>query len=249
MEYIKKHKLTSFIILVFIIIVGFGYFIYNLFIGSSGLPVYGDRLDGIKDLPITDEQIDSIVADLEKENYVIKVTKPYLSGKIFKVIITVADNIDLATGKKLADRAIAPLTDEQKEFYDVEVFVKKNFNCTLEATGKVDEDGNFVDDVKVKFMTDLSNVEGVVEYGISDKNTVEYNKEQTTTVSEDGEHIVYGYVKDKASEYKCSIKIVKKSGENSSESSTINSITTRSYPIIAYRKQGANSSFVWTKDR
>ena len=249
MEYIKKHKLTAFIILVYIIVIGFGFFIYNLFIGSSGLPVYGDRLDGIENVPITDEQKNTIVANLEKENNVIKVTEPYLTGKIFKVVITVTDDIDLAPGKKLADKVIEPLTDEQKEFYDVEVFIRKNYNCTLEATGKVDEDGNFVDDVKVKFLNDLSKVEGALDYGIMSKDSKEYNKEQNLTITEDGDHIVYGFVKDKASEYKCSIKVVKKSGEDSTESSTINSITTRSYPIIAYRKQGVNSSFVWTKDR
>ena len=249
MEYIKKHKLTSFIILVYIVVIGFGFFIYNLFIGSSGLPVYGDRLDGIEDVPITDEQKTKIVEDIAKENFVIKVKEPYLSGKILKVIITVADTAEIAPSKQLADRVTAQLTDEQKAFYDVEVFITKNYNCTLEATGKVDEDGNFVDTVKVKFKEDLKKVDGVEDYGLIEKSSAEYNKEQTLTISEDGEHIVYGYTKDKAGESKCSIKIVMKTGENSTESSTINSITSRNFPIIAYRKQGASTSFVWTKDR
>ena len=102
MEYIKKHKLTSFIILVYIIVIAFGFFVYNLFIGSSGLPVYGDRLDGIEDVPITEEQTKKIVSDLKSEKIVTKVKDPYLSGKIFKVIITVTDDADLKSGKALA---------------------------------------------------------------------------------------------------------------------------------------------------
>ena len=66
MEYIKKHKLTAFIVFVYIIVIAFGFFVYNLFIGSSGNPVYGDRLDGIEDVPITDEQKDKIAAEIEK---------------------------------------------------------------------------------------------------------------------------------------------------------------------------------------
>ena len=90
MEYIKKHKLTAFIILVYIIVIAFAYFIFKLFIGSSGLPVYGDRLDGIENVPITDDQKDAIVAKLSESDFVLKVTKPYLNGKILKVIVTIA---------------------------------------------------------------------------------------------------------------------------------------------------------------
>ena len=79
MEYIKNHKLTIFIIIVYIVLVAFAYFLYKLFIGSSGLPVYGDRLDGIEKVPITEEQIAQIKDEIEKEDFVLKVTKPYLN--------------------------------------------------------------------------------------------------------------------------------------------------------------------------
>ena len=248
MEYIKKHKLTSFIILVYIIVIAFGFFVYNLFIGSSGLPVYGDRLDGIEDVPISEEQTKKIVDDLKSEKIVAKVKEPYLSGKIFKVIITVTDEADVKSGKALASKVTAVLTEEQKNFYDVEIFVTKEYACTLEATGKVDEDGNFTDDVVVTFEKDLGDIESILEYGMASKDSKTYNKETKITVTEDGEHIIYGYTKDKGGEHKCSIKIVKKSAENSTKTDTINSIKTRSYPIIGYQKQGTNK-IVWTKDR
>ena len=87
MEYIKNHKLTVFIIIVYIIVVAFAYFLYKLFIGSSGLPVYGDRLDGIEDVPISEEQINTIKDEIEKTDFVLKVTKPYLNGKVLKVMM------------------------------------------------------------------------------------------------------------------------------------------------------------------
>lgn len=247
MNYMKKHKLTSFVILVYIIVIAFAYFIYKLFIGSSGLPVYGDRLDGIENVPITEEQKDKIVENISSSDFVLKVTRPYLNGKILKVVVTVGDNSDLNASKDLSSKVLEVLDDDQKAFYDIEYFVKKEYNCTLEATGKVDEDGNFIGDVKVNFLNDLSKSEFGVEYGISTGDEVNYDKEQTINVTEDGEHIIYGFTKDKTGESKCSIKIVKSTSEASVQNTTVNTITIdRDFPTIGYMKAGSNS-YVWAK--
>ena len=241
MDYIKRHKLTVFIILVWIIVIAFAYFIYKLFIGSSGLPVYGDRLDGIEKVPITEEQIKQIEDS-------IKVTKPYLSGKILKVIVTIADGEGENSAKALSTKVTDVLTDEQKAFYDIEFYVTKHYNCTLEATGTVDEEGNFTEDVTVKFSSDLSKNSNVSDYGLIDSKEKTYNKEQSFDITEDGEYIIYGYVNDGYKEQSCSIKITKKGTESGTAKETVNSITTRSFPIIGYRKYGTQD-FVWTKTR
>ena len=116
MDFIKKHKLTTFIIFVYIVIIGFLFFIYNMFIGSNGMPVYGDRLDGIDEVPITDEQYNKIVTDLSSETNVISVSEAKLSGKILNVIITVGDNVETASAKSLAEKVDNNLTEEQKNF-------------------------------------------------------------------------------------------------------------------------------------
>lgn len=250
MGYIRKHKLTSFIILVYIIVIGFAFFIYKLFIGSSGYPVYGDRLDGIEDVPITEEQIEKIENSILEDDAVIKVTKPYLKGKILKVVVTMADLAYAEFAKGHADKVTAFLTDEQKAFYDIEVYITKFYDCTLEATGKMDEDGNFIDKVTVKFKNDLSENEYTLDYGIGDTTTVTYNKEQEYEITEDGQYIVYGYTKDKGGEISCSIQINKKTPEEqiTTEKQTITSATTRSFPLIGYKKAGVDG-FVWTKSR
>ena len=247
MNYIKKHKLTSFVILVYIILIAFLYFIYKLFIGSSGLPVYGDRLDGIENVPITDEQINKISEEISKSDFVLKVTKPYLKGKILKVIVTVTDNANLAASKELSTKVPSILDEDQKAFYDIEFFIKKPYNCTLEATGKMDDEGNFVDDVEVKFLNDLSKSDFDIDYGLATTDNGEFNKTQKITVKDDGEHIIYGITKDKSGNSKCSIKIVKKAEEVKVDESTINTITIeRDFPSIGYMKAGTNA-FVWTK--
>ena len=249
-SYIKKHKLTSFIILVYIIVIGFAFFLYKLFIGSSGKPVYGDRLDGIEKVPITEEQITAMVDGIKGNEQVLKVTKPYLNGKILKVIIYMADAAEVEPSKALVDLVYNNLTDEQKAFYDVEVYVTKFYDCTLEATGKQDEEGYFVENVIVKFSSDLSENEYTLEYGLTNVQGVDYNKKQEFEITEDGEFIIYGYTKDKIGEASCSIQINKKTPQEhvDTKSQKITSVTTRSFPMIAYRKAGS-ASFVWTKAR
>lgn len=248
MKYIKNHKLTVFLILVYIIVVICAYALYNMFIGSSGLPVYGDRLDGIEEVEISKEQYTKIKKDIEDTGLAVKVNEPYLSGKTLEVVITVGDSVALKSAKELANKITENLTDDQNDFYDVQVFIKKNYNCNINATGKMNEDGTFTDKVVIEFADDLSKNNAVVEYGLSKSNKVDYNKEQQITIEEDGTYTIYGYTKDKVGENSCNIKIVKKASENNVEEDTVSSLGNTSFPIIGYKKYGTKN-YVWTKDR
>ena len=64
MNYIKKHKLNCFIILAYTIVIVFGFVIYKMFLGNSGLPVYGDRLDDIQSVPIEEEKYSKIQEEI-----------------------------------------------------------------------------------------------------------------------------------------------------------------------------------------
>lgn len=244
MDFIKKHKLSAFIILVYIVVIVFGYFIYSLFIGSSGMPVYGERLDGIDKVTISAEQISNIETVIKKEENVVRVTKPYLSGKAFKVIITVKDTSEVAAAKALAAKIPENLNDEQKKFYDVEVFLNKDYNCTIMATGKMDEDGNFVDKIDIKFVNDLSSVSGL-SYGLSNTNEVTYSQKQTYDLKDDGTHTIYGFVKDGSLESTCSLKVTKKASEIDAKVETIKSREESKFPMIGYLRRGA-TKFTWT---
>ena len=249
MRFMRKHKLTTFIIIIYIAIIIVLYFLYKLFMGSNGLPVYGDRLDGIDAVPITQDQKDKLVADIKSVASVIKVSEPHLSGRTYNIVIYVNDTESVANAKKLVDKVTASLTEEQNNFYDVQVFITKRYACTLEATGIVDEDGNFTSDVKVKFKDDLSKDKDTLGYGLSMSKDKDYNAKSTIDVTTDGEFIVYGYTKDKGGESSCSIKIVKNSEKTKGvATTTIDSNTGRVMPIIGYKKKGSNN-YVWTKDR
>jgi hypothetical protein len=248
MGYIKKHKLSAFIIFVYIVLVVFAYFIYKLFIGSSGKAVYGNRLDGIEDVPITEEQKEELYNKISELDYVLSVTKPYLSGKIYKVVVTVKDTASVDQGRYVANLLEETITPEQRAFYDSEIYLNKYYSCSLEATGKVDEDGNFVEPVTVKFSDDLSKNDAVLEYGLSNTEELAYNKEQEYKISEDGEYIIYGFTRDSLENYSCSIKITKVTAEDNQSvvKTTVTSNMAQEYPIIGYRKYGTNT-YSWTK--
>lgn len=248
MNFVRKHKLTTFIIVAYIVVIAFSYFIYSLLIGSSGMPVYGDRLDGIESIPIQKEQYDKIVSNLSSDKSVLEVGTPSLNGKILQVVVTVGDLSGVEDAKTLANKVKDVLTDEQNSFYDIQVFIRKNYYCTLEVTGRIDDEGNFAQGVTVKFETDLSSNGLITDYGISTNNNKDYNKKQSVEIKDDGTYTVHGFVKNKlGEETTCNLKIVKKESDLG-EVQTINSQVTKSFPIIGYKRKATNS-FVWTKNR
>lgn len=240
--------MTTFIILVYIVFIGFGFFLYNMFIGSSGMPVYGDRLDGIENVPITADQLSKISDELSKSDLVLSVEKPYLNGKTLKVLFNVVDNADITKTKALTDIVKNNLTKEQNAFYDIEVFINKGYFCTLEAQGDMDENGVFTGNVEVRFKTNLGEDKNIVSYGLSTKNSKDYNNKQSLTIKDDGTYTIYGFVKDKGIETTCNIKIVKKNGKSETTKDILLSRTTSSFPIIGYKRK-ATDTFIWTKSR
>ncbi len=248
MDFIRQHKLTAFFIVLYIAAIVAGYFFYKELNEKAGAPTYGDRLAGIENVPITDEQKKSLVDKLKSYGNVISVSDPHLSGKTYNIVITVADVDTADNAKKLSEEVTKSLDDKQNAFYDVQVFITKKYNCTLEATGVADEDGVFTGDVKVKFERDVASDKQVLGYGITNSKKKDYNAKSEYTINTDGEFVIYGYTKDKVGESTCSIKIVRKSAKNSGIDSTINSTITKNFPIIGYKRKGSKS-FVWTKDR
>ena len=249
MNFLKRHKLATFFIVLYIAFIIVGYFLYSKYNEKAGAPVYGDRLDGIENVKITQEQKDNLVKKLMEVNEVLKVSEPHLSGRTYNIVITYTDKGSQSEAKKLAKIVTDSLTEDQNNYYDVQVFIKKMFNCNIEAIGKADEEGNFVGDVKVKFVNDMPNNKLALGYGLSTTDKKDYNAKTEIDLTTDGEYIIYGYTKDKIGESTCSLKVVRKTSKDvATKDYTINSLTSSSFPLIGYKRKG-NSSYVWTKER
>lgn len=121
-------------ILIFILlIVGvFGFMVVKAYLYPDDESlIYGDRLDGRGDLPITKEKKDEIVKIiLENEN--LTSASVDVQGKIINISITAAskeNNIDIL--KEISTELLGDFTEDEIAFYDFQFFIKNvdaNYN-------------------------------------------------------------------------------------------------------------------------
>lgn len=128
---LKNNQYTVIGIIAFIILILAGFMLYRFLFPNIGSPVYGNRLEGIEEVEITKTQITDLEKAL-KENPIVKGVTTNIKGKIFNVIITIADKTKVADAKKLTEVVVKGIKQEQKEYYDIQVFLK---NENEEASG------------------------------------------------------------------------------------------------------------------
>lgn len=123
-RYIKEHKIVVVAVILLIIIIIASFFLKNVLFSNSENAVYGDRLKGIDEVKITTSQEKDLISNLENESAV-KSAKYSLQGKIINVVITVNDDIGVDTAKSIANKTLESFDDDQKKYYDFQVFLKK----------------------------------------------------------------------------------------------------------------------------
>lgn len=124
MKFIKKNKYTIIAIIIFIILVLVAATAKNILVPDEGKAVYGDRLDGIKDHPLSEETLKGVDTKL-KENEKVTNSSSKLHGKIINIIITVTDDTSIEDAKKIASDTTNMFTNDELSFYSLQVFVKK----------------------------------------------------------------------------------------------------------------------------
>ena len=125
MKYIKKNKLTVFIIIIFAIMVIVGGYLYNMLFANGRSGIYGNRLDGIEEVEITKKQYKEIKTKLKENENVVEVSTD-LKGKIVNIIITVKDEVAKEDAKTIATTSLGVFDKEQLKNYDIQIFVKKD---------------------------------------------------------------------------------------------------------------------------
>lgn len=125
MDFIKKNKFTVVAIACFLLLVVILFQIKTIFFPDMGKAIYGNRLDGMKEVEITDKEIASL-KDTIKENESVQKVYAGVNGKIVNVIITVNDDLGLEQAKGLATVVYQEFDKDAQKFYDFQVFVQKN---------------------------------------------------------------------------------------------------------------------------
>ena len=121
MNFIKKNKFTIIAIILFILLVVVGVEVKNFLVPDEGKAVYGDRLDGIENYPLSDETLNGISTALKENEEV----SSKLHGKIINIIITVTADVSVNDAKTLASSVSAMFKDSELSFYSLQVYVKK----------------------------------------------------------------------------------------------------------------------------
>lgn len=129
LEYIKSHKIVvaaaAFAVLILLIL----FMIIKTFFQGDEKAIYGDRLKGMDAVKITEKEQKELIKKLEDDSAVSKCTYS-LQGKIINMVITVNDDVGVDTAKSLAGKTLEVLDEDQKKFFDIQVFIKKTNKAT-----------------------------------------------------------------------------------------------------------------------
>ena len=126
MNFVKKNKgifITILIVLIVLIItvVALCSFLFSGYQKSK----YGNRLAGIENVNISEEATESVKEIFKSVEGVTDVTYN-LSGKICNFIVTVNKDIKPDDVKKVASKIFEKYTDDQKKFYDFQIFINSS---------------------------------------------------------------------------------------------------------------------------
>ena len=124
-KFIKNNKVTAVAFIICVIFVILVFAIKLTFFPNEGTAIYGDRLDGIEEVEITDDEQDKIVSSLEGKDEVKKVETD-IKGRTLNVLITVNDDVELDPAKALTSSITDTLDKDQLGFYDIQVFISKD---------------------------------------------------------------------------------------------------------------------------
>ncbi len=128
-NFIKNNKVTVVAFIICVIFVVLVFVIKLTFFPNEASAIYGDRLDGIEDVEITNNKQKTIEKALGERDEV-KNASCDIEGRILNVIITVNDDVELDAAKGLTSSITDNLEDDQKSFYDIQVFISKDNDDT-----------------------------------------------------------------------------------------------------------------------
>lgn len=88
----------------------------------SGIGVYGNRLEGIENYPISADKIEEIKGTILESKDCESITYS-LQGKIMKFFINVSKDTGIISSQRLGDNIIDSFSDTELSYYDVSIYV------------------------------------------------------------------------------------------------------------------------------
>lgn len=126
--FIMNHKkglaIFGILLLIFVILC---IFVWGFLFPDGSKSEYGNRLDGIDKVRISDDKLKKLETELEGRDFV-KSADAYITGRIINVMIDVNDGTDVATAKALTEVVKSNFSEDELAFYDTQVYLTNEGN-------------------------------------------------------------------------------------------------------------------------
>lgn len=122
MKWIRKHKLTVFVIIVFVLLAFVAFKAIEMFFPDQRAAIYGDRLEG--KVTVDKTVYDTVKLKISESDKVETVTLSE-NGRRIDITITVTSATSKSEAKKLTNNILEPFTESQIGYYDFQVFIRK----------------------------------------------------------------------------------------------------------------------------
>lgn len=127
MKYIKKNKNIIVAFGVFTLVLIGIFFVKNLFSPNESSVIYGNRLEGIKNVKITSKTINETKNKLNDETSNVEVR---IAGRIVYIIMKAKEETSLDAAKELGVKSLEPFSEKEKKYYDFQIFIENDKNTS-----------------------------------------------------------------------------------------------------------------------
>lgn len=126
LNFVKKNVLLSILILIFVLIIILGLVMIRVLIFPHySNDKYGDRLENIETVKLSNSRFDEIKNKFESVDG-FNIDKIELSGKIVNIYIKVNDDFSVNSAKDNSSKLVSLFSEEELAYYDFQVFVTGN---------------------------------------------------------------------------------------------------------------------------
>ena len=123
MKFIRKHKFTTFTIIMLLVIFILAFSLIRFLVPNYDGDGYGNRLRGIENYKIDDKTVNELKNTIGQKENVVSVDY-LLTGRLIDITLVVKDEVEKDAAKAIAGECIPYFTDEQKKYYDIQILVK-----------------------------------------------------------------------------------------------------------------------------
>jgi len=154
LNFINRHKGVSVVVGLSLILFIIMLIIFiSLFFGS-GESKYGNRLEGIDEVKLTDSFLNDIETSLKDDESVIE-ANARLQGKIVYIVFEVESEISVETAKVMASNTLEKFSEEELNFYDINYLVKWT-NTIENEEGETEEEISAIAGTKHPFKDSIT---------------------------------------------------------------------------------------------